>query len=164
MENIRIINAEAEHFAAILRINEESVHFLSPLTREKLKHLYKESKKTLVAVKDSSVLGFCLVFEKGADYDSVNYRWFENHYDKFLYVDRLVIDLPARGRGLGKLFYDEIFKYARDNNIPAVVAEIDIAPPNPISLEFHKGFGFSEVGKQEVGDEKKVVSLQMAPT
>jgi predicted GNAT superfamily acetyltransferase len=43
-----------------------------------------------------------------------------------------------------------------------VTAEIDIEPPNPVSLKFHERFGFKEVGKQAVAGGKKIVSLQAA--
>ncbi|GAB1477210.1 GNAT family N-acetyltransferase [Bacillota bacterium] len=162
MNNIIIRRATAADFGSILRMNEESVHFLSPLTEEKLKHLDHECELHLVAETDGEIGAFCLTFREGADYDSVNYLWFQNHYEKFLYVDRVVVDLSARSAGLGKLLYEEVFKHAGATGVPIITAEIDIEPPNPISLRFHEKFGFNEVGKQEIGGGKKVVSLQMA--
>lgn len=163
MNNTIIRQANAADFVSILRMNEELVHFLSPLIEEKLKHLDEECEMHLVAEKDGKINAFCLAFREGADYDSVNYLWFQKHYKKFLYVDRVVVDLSTRAAGLGKLLYDEVFKHAKATGVPIITAEIDVEPPNPVSLSFHEKFGFSEVGRQEVGRGKKVVSLQMSP-
>ncbi len=162
MDNLVIRPARAEDLDEVLRINEESVHFLSPLTSERLDHLHGECKMHLVAVDGEKVLAFCLVFQEGADYDSINYLWFRNHYKQFLYIDRLVVDIRERKRGLGEALYKEVFARSKEWGIPIITAEIDIAPPNPISLEFHKKFGFREVGRQEVAAGKKIVSLQVA--
>jgi predicted GNAT superfamily acetyltransferase len=47
--------------------------------------------------------------------------------------------------------------------LPWVTCEYDIEPPNPASERFHRGFGFTEVGRQSVAGGKKQVSLQAAP-
>lgn len=160
MKNIAIRPATLDDFSEILRINEETVHFLSPLTMEKLEHLNEECRIHLVAVEDGKVLAFCLAFREGADYDSINYLWFKDHYEKFLYIDRVVVSAEDRKKGLGNRLYGEIFKKGMEDKVPVITAEIDIVPPNPVSLNFHKKFGFHEVGKQEVSGGKKIVSLQ----
>ncbi len=173
MENSKIIgkthindmtvrSAESQDFEAILRLNEESVHFLSPLWHEKLEHLIAEAELSKVVESHGEILAFCFAFREGADYDSVNYLWFARHYPSFLYVDRVVVDLRKQAAGLGSLLYEEVFRHARNTGVPLVTAEIDIEPPNPVSLKFHEKFGFQEVGRQEVGGGKKVVSLQVA--
>ena len=160
--NVIVRSAELGDFESILRLNEESVHFLSPMSQEKLEHLDEQAELHKVVVREGEVVAFCLAFREGADYDSVNYLWFADHYPGFLYVDRVVVDLKKQTSGLGSLLYEEIFRYARETGVPLVAAEIDIEPPNPVSLKFHEKFGFSEVGKQEVAGGKKVVSLQVA--
>lgn len=154
--------ARPEDFERILQLNEESVHFLSPLTREKLEHLHSQAELHKVVVVDGKILAFCLAFRERADYDSVNYLWFSDHYPSFLYVDRVVVDLRKQASGMGSLLYEEVFRHARETGVPLVTAEIDIEPPNPVSLKFHEKFGFHEVGRQEVANGKKVVSLQTA--
>lgn len=167
---MEIKTATQEHFKEILRLNEELVQYLSPMDEGRLRHLYDESALHLVAVdrvndtgdSGDKVLAFLLAFREGADYDSVNYQWFMNHYEKFLYIDRVVVDIPAQGHGIGNAIYEEIFRYAKERQIPIVTAEIDIEPPNPISLKYHEKYGFKEVGKQEVANGKKIVSLQIS--
>lgn len=159
---IEVRPAEPADFEEILRLNEESVHFLSPMSRERLEHLDEESELNKVLVKDGRVVAFCLAFREGADYDSVNYLWFAAHYPEFLYVDRVVVDINKQSYGFGSLLYKDVFKHAGETGVPIVTAEIDIAPPNPVSLKFHEKFGFHEVGRQEVAGGTKIVSLQIA--
>ena len=158
--DVTVRSAEPEDFKEILRLNEESVHFLSPMSRERLEHMFEEVELCKVATRQGQILAFCMAFREGADYDSVNYLWFASHYPKFLYVDRVVVDLKKQAAGLGSLLYEEVFRYARETGVPLVAAEIDIEPPNPVSLKFHEKFGFGEVGRQEVAGGTKVVSLQ----
>ena len=47
---------------------------------------------------------------------------------------------------------------ARSREVPVVVCEFDLEPPNPSSRAFHARFGFREVGTQVANG--KTVSLQ----
>ncbi len=42
---------------------------------------------------------------RAASYDSVNYRWFAERYERFLYVDRVVVAAAQHGRGFGLAQY-----------------------------------------------------------
>jgi hypothetical protein len=162
MDRVVIRPATPADHEAILAMNEESVHFLSPLTVEKLQWLHKESEFCSVVEVDGQVGAFLIAFREGSNYDSVNYTWFAARYEKFLYIDRVVVFEKYQGKGLGTLLYKDAFQRAALSEIPVITAEIDIEPPNPGSMKFHKEFGFSEVGTQAVCDGKKQVSLQAA--
>jgi len=154
--------ARAEDFDAIVELNEESLRFLSPLDRPRLAHLDSEAALHQVMELDGRILAFVLVFREGADYDSINYRWFVDRYPKFLYVDRVVVAARAQGRGFGRLLYERVFEHAKTQGVPLVTCEFDVDPPNPASARFHAGFGFSEIGRQRVANGSKWVSLQAA--
>jgi uncharacterized protein len=147
-------------FEAILALNAESVHFLSPLTPTRLAHLHAQSALNLVAENESGAIAFLLAFREGADYDSVNYRWFAAQYESFLYIDRVVVSTHAQRTGAGRALYERVFAHARATHVPHVTCEFDIEPPNPVSLQFHSRFGFREVGQQRVAGGAKAVSLQ----
>ena len=55
-----------------------------------------------------TIVGFCLVMPSDAPYDSVNFRWFTERYDDFMYLDRVAFDAEAQGRGFGTLLYAEV--------------------------------------------------------
>lgn len=111
---------------------------------------------------DGQVVAFLLALREGADYDSLNYRWFAAAYSRFLYIDRVVVSARYQGQGLGALLYDDLFAFARAAGIDKVTCEFDVEPPNEASRKFHAQCGFQEVGTQKVADGRKRVSLQLA--
>jgi predicted GNAT superfamily acetyltransferase len=155
-----IRDATAADFGQILALNAESVHFLSPLDDARLRYLHAQATYHRV-VDDAGTIGaFLLAFREGADYDSPNYAWFARTYPQFLYIDRIVVSMIARGRGLGAQLYNDIIAFASASCVERLTCEFDIDPPNPASAKFHAYFGFREVGRQRVGGNKEV-SLQV---
>lgn len=155
-----IRDATPVDFPAILALNAESVHFLSPLDAARLQRLHAQAAYHRVVEHDSKVAAFLLAFREGADYDSPNYRWFVQRYSRFLYIDRIVVARAARGLGFGAQLYDDILAFAAATNAARLTAEFDVEPPNPVSAAFHQRYGFREVGTQWIGGDKKQVSLQ----
>jgi len=147
----------------ILRVNEENVEVLSPMDRNKLIEFMKISTLLWMAFVNGERAAFLIALdEKATTYDSENYRWFKQKYEHFLYIDRVVLDKSFRRIGLGKTLYENVFSFAKENNIPVVTAEIDTIPYNESSLNFHKAMGFKEVGTQFVRNGSIKVSLQSA--
>lgn len=83
-----------------------------------------------------------------------------NKFGQFLYIDRVVVSTPHRGRGLGNKLYGDVFASARNNDAIRITCEFDIEPINEASRGFHQRYGFAEVGTQQTSDGKKLVSLQ----
>ena len=94
--------------------------------------------------------GFVLTFDHTAEYDSPNYRWFRDRFDRFAYIDRIVVAPAARRRGAARLLYDSVLEAAEAAGHPAVMAEVNCEPPNPVSDAFHAAFGFQEIGRADV--------------
>lgn len=146
---------------ALHTINEASVPGVGTLTAEALNRLVRESSAaTLVAVLNDRPAGFVLCMFEGLDYQSLNYKWISNQYASFAYVDRVAVAEDCRGQRLGEALYDAAmarFSGTRD----VLLAEVNLAPPNPGSLRFHKRHGFREIGERwEVEGEKGVVYLE----
>jgi uncharacterized protein len=93
------------------------------------------------------VRGFVVTFAPGASYDSPNYRWFAARYERFLYLDRIVVAAEARRRGVARFVYDEAERAASELGGP-LVCEVNVEPPNDASLAFHRARGYREVGRQ----------------
>ena len=100
---------------------------------------------------------FLLAFDQGAVYDSPNYLWFRQHYARFVYVDRVVVAPAARGRGLARLLYEDLFRSAKVAGHDVVVCEVNMEPPNPASDALHAALGFEQVGWAKIHDGKKTV-------
>ena len=144
---------------AILELNQESVEVLSPLDDCRLELLHGMAEALWVAEDERGIRGFLMAFAPGADYDSVNYRWFDRRYDDFLYVDRVVVDAGARGLGIGSLLYRQLEAHARETGRRRIVAEVDEFPPNVTSLAFHRRRGFEIIGGQQIAAGKRVAML-----
>lgn len=165
---MQIRPATPSDFPAVLALNAESVHFLSPMNDERLAMLADEAEAHWVVAHAGRVCAFLIAFREDATYDSVNYRWFCLNYPKFLYIDRVVVSSETQGRGFGAALYKAVFARAQSSAVPVVTCEFDIDPPNPISANFHAKYRFSEVGRQIVANGTsgtkgtKTVSLQAA--
>lgn len=94
---------------------------------------------------------FVLAFDQASAYDGTNYRWFRDRYDRFAYVDRVVVAPHARGRGLARKLYEAVFDRARADGLPLVTCEVNLDPPNPASDAFHAAMGFAPVGSAGLG-------------
>ena len=155
-----IRDARDSDLEQILALNEESVHYLSPLDASRLKRLHDEAAYHRVIDDDGTIQAFLLAFREGANYDSENFGWFVRKYPRFLYIDRIVVASQARGLGLGARLYDDIIAFATTSGIAPLTCEFDTDPPNPASAQFHARFGFREVGRQRIRGGTKEVSLQ----
>ncbi len=121
----------------------------------------------VVVVDDGSAAGFVLGMPPGLTYQSENYLFFSARARElgtsFVYVDRIVLAAHLRGRGLGPQLYDAVFAEARRVGAEEVLCEVNIEPPNPGSLAFHRRLGFAEVGRQSTKGGANVVALLAAP-
>lgn len=154
------VPASPAHFPAILELNADAVQHLSPLDAGRLASLHQQAACHTVVLEGESVRAFLLAFAPGASYDSPNYRWFEDRYQDFLYVDRVVVSASRRQAGLGTLLYRGLLEWARGAGFASLVCEYDLEPANPASAAFHHRFGFREVGRQRLADGHKLVSMQ----
>jgi hypothetical protein len=106
---------------------------------------------------------FLIAMDQDAPYDSPNFLWLRARYDRFVYVDRVVVADHARGRGLAQRLYTDLFAAAAKAGHACVLCEVNSAPPNPASDRFHLAQGFSEIGSAEIlGGEKTVRYLMRA--
>lgn len=89
---------------------------------------------------------FILTFDQNARYSGQNFLWFKQRFDRFVYVDRIVVASLARGRGLARRFYEELFQRALSAGHSRITCEVNQVPPNLASDAFHARLGFAEVG------------------
>jgi predicted GNAT superfamily acetyltransferase len=145
----------APDLAAIHTINEAGTPGVTTATVEKLGDIRRESSIALVAEVGGVVSAFCLVLPPGAAYASINYRWFSERYDDFIYLDRVAVAVAHRGRGIGSQLYAEV---ERRSHASWFTLEVNLRPRNDGSLRYHERHGFVEVGQQET-DYGTLVSL-----
>jgi len=162
--SVAIRDPAASDYEMICALNRAAEQHTSPMDEDRLATLSKLSGYFKVACVDGSVSAFVLAMCSGAPYENENFSWFSRRYERFIYVDRIVVSSTSRGQRLGSLLYEDLFRYARENFIPVVTCEYNIVPANEPSRRFHDKFGFREQGTQWVANGTKRVSLQAADT
>jgi uncharacterized protein len=90
---------------------------------------------------------------------SLNFVWFVQRGGSFVYVDRIVVSAAARGQGIARAFYEELFAAAAQAGFDEVTCEVNSDPPNPISDKFHATLGFLPVGSATLPNGKTVTYL-----
>ena len=152
--------AMVDDFTVIESLNHSVVNLTSPMDAERIQQLHAMSSYHRVIVQDSQLMAFLLVLGPDCDYDSVNYQWFDQHYENFGYIDRIVVRDGSRGRGLGTLLYEDLFAWAISQQIGNIVCEYNVEPLNEASRNFHNALGFQEVSLEKIGRAKQV-SMQL---
>jgi predicted GNAT superfamily acetyltransferase len=153
-------DAELGDYSALRELNEASVPHMNSLDSDRFASLMERCSSCRVALLDAAIVGGILVMSPGLDYESENYQWFSKRYDTFAYVDRVMVSVSARRRGVASLLYRDLEASAKARSIKHILCEYNLEPPNPVSQEFHARLGFSEVGRQRTAAEGKLVSLQ----
>lgn len=153
-------DAVAADFAAILALNNGAVPHVNALSMDDLAWLSGHASFFRVAEDAEGLLGFALVLPSGGTYWSDNYKWFSARYDRFLYLDRVVVAERARRRGVGRALYAALFAFA-PRAWPRVTLEVNLRPPNPDSERFHGSLAFTTVGVREYNDGENAVLMMV---
>lgn len=159
---LMIKRIEPKVYDYILKLNEENVDVLIPTDREELEYLAEKAVLFHVIYVDENPAGFIIALREGLkDYDFRSYRWFEERYPRFLYIDRVVVDKKYWKRGLGRKLYQCAFDYAREKDIEIVAAAITTVPYNEESMAFHAKMEFHEIGEQLIRGGTVRISQQV---
>jgi len=98
-----------------------------------------------------------IAFDQGTPYENENFAWFKALGRPFVYIDRVIVAEAARGLGIARLLYEDLFGAAMRAGHSRVVCEVNIEPPNPGSEAFHAAMGFSGVGEATIHNGAKRV-------
>ena len=128
---------------ALLALNNRFQQELSFLSPEKATHLVGQA---FMASRIGEADALLLAFDQDAQYENPNFNWFRERFDRFVYIDRVVVAPQMRGRGLAQALYRALFQQAAAGRHVRVVCEINWEPPNPASDAFHASLGFEQVG------------------
>jgi predicted GNAT superfamily acetyltransferase len=159
---VRRRDATADDLPALAALNAANVPHLGAATAAHLGRLRELAHSAWVVEAGGELAGFVLVLGPGRPYDSLNYRWFAERYDRFAYVDRVAVAAGHRRRGIGRWLYGEVVSDA-ERWAPVLLCEVNVAPPNPVSHAFHAALGFEEVGRQPTEGGAKLVAMLARP-
>jgi predicted GNAT superfamily acetyltransferase len=132
--------------ADVVALNARHVELTAPMDADRLAYLARVGRAERICV-DRAFAGFVVTVASEAAYDGSNFAWFGERYDRFAYLDRIVVHEDFRRLGLAGRVYDEL--ETRPESVPLLTLEVNSAPPNEASLAFHHGRGFEAVGERE---------------
>jgi len=139
---------------ALLALNNANALETSLLTDQGLSDLIAASWRTRIT---PGCDGICIALDQDAPYDNPNFSWFAGRHERFVYVDRIIVAAAARGRGLARLFYEDLMAAMRAEGHTILCCEVNLDPPNPGSDRFHAAMGFSVAGLARLDDRGKTV-------
>ena len=144
----------------VLEINNANTPGVSELTLSELETDLSNSLHALAIDNEhGEVCAFCITFDPDAPDAGANHRWFADRYESFVYLDRIAIDSNHQNHGLGALLYQSVEHHMLNSAEHSLLCcEVNLEPPNPGSLRFHKRIGFTEVGRH-LPQQGYVVSL-----
>ena len=144
---------------AILALNAAHEVETSPLTAESLRALLDQAFYWAAPGEGRDAL--LITLDQDAAYDNANFAWFAARYRRFVYIDRIIVAPHARGRGLARRLYGELFAAMRARGQTLATCEVNRDPPNPASQAMHTTMGFAEVGEGLLAGGKRVAYLTL---
>ena len=147
------LRADPALFGDLLALNNAHARELSWLTPERLAELVDMA---FAARQIAPARALLLAFDQRAAYDSANFLWLRDRFERFVYIDRVVVSVAARGRGLARRLYADLAAEARTAGHVRLVCEINADPPNPASDAFHERLGFTTLGRATLSGGKVV--------
>jgi len=123
--------------------NKESMWVGGEATKEEIA-AYQPMGEFLVSEESGLINGFIIALRQDIAYHSKYFQWFKERVPEFIYIDRVVVDEKARGKGIGTGLYNYFIE--KRNKLP-IVCEVKIRPEiNLESVNFHENRGFREMG------------------
>ncbi|AXC13928.1 acetyltransferase, GNAT family [Acidisarcina polymorpha] len=141
--------------AAVLLLNNRNAKETSALDPAGLTRLLNMA--FYVRGLDLGATAFLIALDHNAAYVNPNFLWFKASLTSFVYIDRIVVSSLARGSGIGRVLYADLFAAAKRSGHDRVVCEVNVEPPNLASEAFHLAMGFEEIGQATIHDGTKVV-------
>lgn len=121
--------------------------------------LLDKSSINLLIVYKNQPIGFVICFRENLEYESLNYKFFNESKKNFLYIDRVVINSSYRRMGLGTMMYKYLDGVAGKDILP-ICCEVNSVPRNEISINFHIKNGFKEVGQKDFEDHSVIYYIK----
>tara|TARA_B100000575_G_scaffold19773_1_gene13665 strand:+ start:466 stop:978 length:513 start_codon:yes stop_codon:yes gene_type:complete len=145
---IELIDYSDDMFDFILESNNINKPQVGFLKNDRLKLLINHANYLKVAKFNGELAGFLLCLPENKEYDSLNYQWVSRRYLNFVYIDRISVLPKFQNENIGSALYNDLIYFSALEGYDTILCEVNIMPPNPGSIRFHKRFDFKECGSQ----------------
>ena len=145
---IELIDYSDDMFDFILESNNINKPQVGFLKNDRLKLLINHANYLKVAKFNGELAGFLLCLPENKEYDSLNYQWVSKRYLNFVYIDRISVLPKFQNENIGSALYNDLIYFSALEGYDTILCEVNIMPPNPGSIRFHKRFDFKECGSQ----------------
>jgi len=154
-----IRDATVTDLQTTLEMNESEVPHVGSLVLDDMHNFLDMAAYFRVVCNDrGNILAFLIGLGPDSDYNSLNYRWFNERRRAFAYVDRIAVDSGTRRLGIAEALYTD-FADKSASWAEFMCCEVNLVPENPVSMAFHQRIGFQQVGTLETGNGTKKVAL-----
>ncbi|MBP2353473.1 putative GNAT superfamily acetyltransferase [Kribbella aluminosa] len=148
---MRLRPMTAADFVAVLALNSAAEGLVQPLGPDRLDWLRLIAAHAVVVDVDDRPAGFVLTFTPGSAYDGLEFGWFTQTYaDRFLYIERIVVDPEHRRQGIASTVYNAIERAAKP--FDRAVARVRSDSLDSAGLTFHTSRGYHEVANQRLAN------------
>ena len=108
--NYKIEQATKNDLKSILFLNQDSIPAVSSSNLEMMKHFLIICDYFKVCKINGKIICFLNALLPSKDYKSEHYKWFNERYKSFIYVDRIILNKSYQNQGYGIVFYDDLKK------------------------------------------------------
>ena len=155
------INQDEEIFSSFYEINQQQVPKVGSVSLEEFINLIEISNISYGIIKKGTCLGFVICLRENTNYQSINYKFFQKRHNQFFYIDRIAIANKYQSSGIGSILYNKLLSIKSKFNIP-ICAEVNIDPPNELSINFHRKHGFSDITESTIKEGSSVVYMEVS--
>jgi len=143
----------------VLALNQSEVPHVGSITMAEMSDFLTMASYFHVVRDDhGDLLASLIGLGPSAAYASLNYRWFDERYPRFAYIDRIAVAANARRQGIAEALYKD-FEHQSGKQTEWLCCEVNLVPENPVSMAFHQRLGFKQVGTLETANGAKKVAL-----
>ena len=158
MHELKIEQATRYDLKSILLLNQDSIPAVSSSNLQMMEHFLMICDYFKICQLNGEIIGFLNALLPSKDYKSEHYKWFNDRYESFIYVDRIIFNESYQNQGYGTVFYNDLIKSIKNTSLD-IACEINIKPYNKKSINFHNKYGFNEVGRKDINIEKSVMYM-----
>lgn len=133
---VAVFRLNADNYPAVQLLDEATMHWL----------LAFDGRHLVAVDPEGTVAGYLLAIPSASAYDDTEIHELRRRVtDPFHYICQVVIAPGRRGTGLGRALYAAVAETARGEGAMWLCCDVNLDPPNPASLAFHRRLGFADI-------------------